>query len=65
VVRRSPWGRLGSVLDVGNSAHRIHRRLDHIYQFSSQSSSLKHDQAVSEIEVFESYGMPKAHAQTV
>ena len=46
VVYRSPWGRLGSVLDVRSRLHRTHRRLDHIYQFSQQSSSLRHDQPV-------------------
>ena len=49
VVRRSPWGRLGSVLDMRNRLHRIRWRLDDIYQFSQQSSSLRHDQAVFEI----------------
>ena len=38
VVQRSLWGRLGSVLDVDNRLHRIRWRLDHIYQFSQQSS---------------------------
>ena len=43
VAQRSPWGRLGSVIDVRTRLHRIRRRLDDIYQFSQQSRSLKHD----------------------
>ena len=41
VVRRSPWGRLGSVLDVCNRPHRIRgyfRR--HIHMFKSLASHL-------------------------
>ena len=47
VVQRSPRGRLGSVLDVGNRLHRMRRRLGYIYQFSQQSSSLKNDLPMS------------------
>ena len=65
VVQRSPKGRLGSVLDVRSRLHRMRRRLDHIYQFSQLTSSLTHDQPGLEFQTFESYGMPKAHAQTV
>ena len=42
-------GRLGSVLDVCNRLHRMPRCLGRIYQFSQQSSSLRHDQPVYEV----------------
>ena len=65
VVQRSPWGRLGSVLYVRNRLHRMHRCLGHIYQFSQQSSSLKHDLPMALIQSFGSFGMPEVHAHAV
>ena len=65
VVRRSPWGRLGSVLDMRNRLHRIRWRSDHIYQFSQSLACLGMISQCLEFQGFESYGMPKAHAHAV